>query len=689
MVSHCCLGLREKKRNDQQQAQIGGNKRTKSSHDASSETSTREPPTEEADGTVSPLARTTGTDSERELHQDDTQAAAGIFVRTQRVQAQDGSPMAGAAENADRVVTPESTKTGTDNDVDPFQDAEENAGVRTGGDGGENHPPATTTLHALIEQQKIMEAMKWLNDPIGIQEARIQNIQHNLPIHSLILIAGIGSEEHEKPCFDLMSMLIDVHQESLDHPNKKGMIPVQYAEQLSVEKKFIDLLLEKAPHTKQFLAKKNTALVATTSRDIDLCHHINTDDKHCNCNAFFFEKKARHLTKVDAKSMLKELNYAVRTTLKQNMFVEERLNSLVDKSKKNSVTRSFFTDFFDEYHELRRNTDIDRILALCEHEGDCAKCNFNHPIFTSKAVWNQDVLDVNVIKLNREIRKCKDFSEHLITPKKIEENIKEALVTSFFASTQVTSLDHQKEVDNRRRAEGIIEDQKKEISTLNDEKIDLTSRNKKIKETNVDQEKRISTLKKQFQVEKENSSLSVQAEREKVEELREEYTETMTKLVDANIMTSISIDPEACSPWFLELYADRALESLTQDGVSVEDRRSRVELLKKIVSEIIERKDRDLLMFVAKKMRGHLRECKVESDHDWACSFIDMNGLKFETIPDDFLKFLKELTTHLLKKIKRFHTDIVTSAEVKHEVLGPKTRSRSNDSQNEHPKLIF
>ncbi|OEU06036.1 hypothetical protein FRACYDRAFT_256724 [Fragilariopsis cylindrus CCMP1102] len=455
-----------KKRKDQQQARIGGNKRNKSPHDTTPEKSSRVPPTEEEDGPESPLAKTPETDNERELHQDDTNAAiatAGMFVGGQN---QDGSPKAGATENTAHTATPQSTS----NEVDPPQeDTEENAGGRTGDDGGDNnHPRATTKLHGLIERQKIVEAMQWLDDPIGIRDARTQNIlAHDLPIHSLIPLATIGSEEHKKACFDLMSKLIDVHQDSLDHPNKKGMIPVQYAEYLFVEKKFIDLLLIKAPHTKRLLAK-STALVAISSRDIDLCYHTN---ERCNCNARFFEKKARHLTKVDANSMNKELNYAVRTTLKQNKFVEERLTSLVDKSKNKSVTRSFLTDFLDEYHESRSKTD--KVLVLCDHEGDCAKCNLNHPIFTSKAEWNSNnnALDVNVIKLNRAIGKCKDLSEHLIAPEKIEENVKEALVTSFFASTQVTSLDHQKEVDSRKQAEETIEEQKKEVSTFNDERL--------------------------------------------------------------------------------------------------------------------------------------------------------------------------------------------------------------------------
>ena len=293
-----------------------------------------------------------------------------------------------------------------------------------------------------------------------------------------------------------------------------------------------------------------------------------------------------------------------------------------------------------------------------------------------------------------------------MAPGKIEENVKEALVTSFFASTQVTSLDHQKEVDNCKRAEETIEDQKKKISTLNDEKIDLASRNKKMKDTNVDQEKIVSTLKKRFEVESETCLLAVQREREKDEKLHqktealrvfeekykkgkrkiEECEDAMATLVDANIMAFTSIDPEKYSTWILEFYADRALESLTEDGVSMEDRRSRLELLHKIVSAIIERQDCDILKSVAEKMSNHLRECKVENEHDWASSFIDMNGLELDTISD---KFLNNLTADLLDKISRFHTDTATSAGVKHEVLGPTTRSRYNDSQNElNPELI-
>ena len=57
--------------------------------------SSREPPTEVEYIPVSPLGRTTETDNERELHQDDTNAdvtTAGMFVREQNIQAQDGSP---------------------------------------------------------------------------------------------------------------------------------------------------------------------------------------------------------------------------------------------------------------------------------------------------------------------------------------------------------------------------------------------------------------------------------------------------------------------------------------------------------------------------------------------------------------------------------------------------------------------
>ena len=64
-----------KKRKDQRQARIGGNKRTKSSHDSASEMRSREPPIEEKDGPVSSLARITETENERELHQDDTNSA--------------------------------------------------------------------------------------------------------------------------------------------------------------------------------------------------------------------------------------------------------------------------------------------------------------------------------------------------------------------------------------------------------------------------------------------------------------------------------------------------------------------------------------------------------------------------------------------------------------------------------------
>jgi hypothetical protein len=84
-------------------------------------------------------------------------------------------------------------------------------------------------------------------------------------------------------------------------------------------------------------------------------------------------------------------------------------------------------------------------------------------------------------------------------------------------------------------------------------------------------------------------------------------------------------------------------------------------------------------------MSDHLRECTVEKDHDWTFSFIDMDGLKFDTITDNLLK---NLNTDLLEKISRFHTDIAIFAEVKHERLGPTTRSKSNDCQNEHPELI-